>query len=82
MWIIISTEYCENEITTNFVGAVETKEDAIKEVARCKKSLAELFPNPDYADEGDLGYYYIADDGYINNVEAFEVDGFISTDLF
>ena len=82
MWVIISTEFCADEITTNFVGAVETEEEAIKEVARCKESLAELFPDPDYADEGDLGYYYIADDGYINNVEAFKVDGFISTDLF
>lgn len=74
MWVIISTEYCNNEITTNFVGAVETEEEAIKEVARCKESLAELFPDPDYAEEDELGYYYIADDGYINNVEAFYFD--------
>ncbi len=74
MYVIISTEWCEEQITTTFIGLFQTKEDAIKRVEKCKESLAELFPEPEYVNEDELGYYYQADDGYINEVNAFECE--------
>lgn len=74
MYIIISVEWCENQITTTPIGMFETKEDAIKRVEQCKESLAELFPDPEYVDEDELGYYFEGYDGYVNEVNAFEFD--------
>ena len=77
MYIVISTEYCEGEVTNTYVGSYETKEDAANAVAKCRENLRELIEGADDLigeDADELGYYCREDDGYTNVVSTFDTN--------